>query len=220
MSYQSLALAPRKRRRGLGEQEPGQTRDVHLGGAGDPIDPGVQFAHLDVTGCEAGAAEVGQQLELHDRRGGVPARGPAPGPAPLGDEPGVAKRPFEARRVRRPARDLQIDLHVHIGRPGVLECASRAKQFRNQPSEHDEFRPFPVVADDVQQRRFRRLPRRPRTGQRLSGHGRPLGDARRPPRRARPRCASPCTRGATERRAGRLGSRQAAWPSPWETGAG
>ena len=167
-----LGLAPRKRRRGLGDQEPGQARDVHLGATVDALDPGAQFAHLDVAGCEAGAAEVqgsqilarverdhrlrrfvaevGQQLELHDRRGGVPACGPAPGPAPLGDEPGVAKRPVRGA-PRSPPRTRSPD------RPARPHRSSRRAGMR-----------FPRKAVPEPALRARRIPAVPRSGGRCA----------------------------------------------------
>ena len=106
-----------------------------------PIDTNRRFRRLIV--------EVGQQLELYDRTTDSSIRDPAPDRGGFGCEVGAAERLFEPCGVHRPTGDLEADMYVHIDRTCVMKLACGAKQIRDHPSEHDEFRPFSIVVDDA-----------------------------------------------------------------------
>ena len=207
---------------------------LYLGCVGDVAVSDAQFANFDVARREPGATEVygseilariernrrlrrlilevGQQLELDDRRGNSIVRDPAPDPGVLRREAGSAECPLKPRGVHGPTGDLEVDLHVYIDRPRVLETTFSAQQFRDQPPEHNELRPFPIVVDDADERPLRRFPCRSGAQRWLIDHVSPPGDARRPLRPARRRREDRRRRGAMERDATRFSLRPAARP--------
>ena len=72
--------------------------------------------------------------------------------------------------VHRPTGDLEVDLYVYIDRARVLELTSGAKQLRDQPSEHNEFRPFPIVVDDADEGSLRCFACRPGADRQVIDH--------------------------------------------------
>ncbi len=75
--------------------------------------------------------EVGEDLELHE--GPVVSLGsPPPHVLLIRSELGVAQRLLEPRGVHRPAGDLQVRLHVDVGRSRVRYLGRAAEKLRDQ----------------------------------------------------------------------------------------
>ena len=115
---------------------------------------------------------------------------------------------FEPNRVYSSTGDLEVDLHIYIDRPCVLEFTLGAKQVRDETSKDNELRPISVVVDDTHKRGFGRFPCCPGAEQLLIDHAACPEDAQRLPRLARRRREGRHTRGATEQD----GARVQPWP--------
>src|SRR5665648_302434 len=132
---------------------------------------GAQPAHLHVLGCVPGAAQVhrpqvlavvesdgdpgrlvvqiSEQLELDHTAGQAGLGDPPPGPFVVGCEVRVAQRVLQLRGVHGAACDLQVDLHVDVGRAGMRQRSVRAQQVRDQAAEQDELGAGAVVVHDA-----------------------------------------------------------------------
>jgi hypothetical protein len=50
----------------------------------------------------------------------------------------IAQGPLQALGVDRATGDLQIDLNIHVRRPGMPEATARAQQLGDEPAQDDE----------------------------------------------------------------------------------
>ena len=143
--------------------------------------------------------EVSEKLELHDGSRRRVVGDPAPYSCTVGLEIGVDERVFEPGGIRGPARDLHVELDVHIGRARVTPSAAGAQQLWNEPAEYHELRAATVVVDHPNERGLGGGTRSARTVS--VRHLRPpRRDARRLPRRGHRTRASrrrPAAHGAT-----------------------
>jgi hypothetical protein len=92
--------------------------------------------------------EICEQLESdhcwHIQR----VRFPSPHILVIRFELGIAECPFQPHRTDRSASDLKVDLHIDVGGSGVLKGAGSTQEFRNQATEDDKLRTFPVMMYD------------------------------------------------------------------------
>ena len=136
----------------FGEQEPGQTREVHFDLVGYSAEAGFEFVYLYVAGGKPGPAkiqrskalalvesdrrfrwlivEISQQLELDDCRARLSSSDPTPDLPVLGHKLCVAERLLQSRGVHGPARNLKVygSPPANARRPPLLarrRCASR-----------------------------------------------------------------------------------------------